>query len=100
MTDSKILTKDQLMGLILSTESSNLDDDKLEQAIKDWDNYYSTDGSIDFGWILCHLITKADLSNLNRITKGFPEYVRIFVEKAILADIEPDKIKEIMNNEQ
>lgn len=99
LTEAGIPTNDQLMGLVLSTESAGLDDARMEQAFNDWTRYYSSDET-NFGWVLCHLICKADLHNLHRISKGFPEHVRVFAEKNILSAVDPDKVEQVMNNEQ
>lgn len=93
---------DQFMGLIMSTESNGLDEDMMDQAFQDWRNYYGTN-STNFGWVLCHLISKADIYNLHRLSKGFPEHVRVFAENHIIASVSKDKIDEVMgdaNNDQ
>ena len=63
-----------------------LDDKRMEQAFHDWTRYYAGNET-NFGWVLCHLICKADIHNLHRISKGFPEHVRVFAEKNIIAHI-------------
>lgn len=99
LKEAGVPTPDQFMGLILSTESAGLDDKRMEQAFHDWTRYYAGNDT-NFGWVLCHLICKADIHNLHRISKGFPEHVRVFAEKNIIAVADPDKVEQVMNDEQ
>lgn len=99
LEEAGIPTKEQFMGLILSTESNGLDEDRMTQAFNDWARYYSGDDT-NFGWVLCHLICKADIYNLHRISKGFPEHIRVFAEKNILALADPEKVEQVINDEQ
>ena len=87
------ITKDFYMGLIMSTESRGLEINRLDQAVLDWENFYKGEVNTDFNNILCFLISQADLDNLHRISKGYPEHIRVFCEKHILAqgDINEEK---------
>lgn len=81
-----IPTKDFYMGLIMSTESAGLEIERVEKALHDWEMYYSQPDATNFSHFLCYLICKADKDNLFRLSKGFPEHIRIFAEKQILAE--------------
>lgn len=94
--EAGIPTKDDFMGLVMSTESNGLDEARMEKAFQDWRDYYSDHDYTNFGFTLCHLINKADLVNLHRISKGFPEHIRIFAEKNLLADVSEEKKAEVL----
>lgn len=89
-------TSDELMGLVMSTESNGLEEERLEVAVQDWTKYYTDNEHVDFGWCLCHLITKGDLEQLHRISKGFPEHIRVYAEKLIIDSVPQERVEEIM----
>lgn len=91
-----IVTKDTLMGLIMSTESAGIDDNLYNKAIDSWERYYNS-GQVEtnFNWLLCHLICKADSDNLFRLSKGYPEMVRVFAELNLKALSNPEKVAEV-----
>lgn len=83
--------KNTWMGLIMSTESMGLDGEKMDEAFQDWEFFYKGCDYSNFNHILCHLICKADVDNLVALSKGFPEHIRIFAEKQILALTDKEK---------
>lgn len=101
MEEAGIPTVDMLQGLLMSIESNGYKEDRLEKAYEDWQFYYDNPSATNFNSIICFLICKADSDNLFRLSKGFPEHVRVFIEMQLLKDIPEDKIQEIQgeNNE-
>ena len=84
MGQSKLDCKDLYMGLIMSTESQGLDIDRLDKAVKDWESFYNNEVDTNFSNILCFLICESNIDDLHRISKGFPEHVRLYCERQIL----------------
>lgn len=104
LEEAGIPTEDMLQGLLMSIESNNYcTEERMEQACNDWVRYYENPCATNFNCIICHLICKADSDNLFRLSKGFPEHVRIFVENQLLKDVPEEKLaqfKERENNEE
>lgn len=92
LEDQGIPTENMLQGLLMSIESNGTQPERMEKAFQDWVDYYEVADATNFNAIICHLITKADSDNLFRLSKGFPEHVRIFVENQLLKDIPSEKL--------
>lgn len=90
-----IPTVNTLQGILMSIESNGYKDDRLETAYKDWEYYYDNPVATNFNCIICHLICKADAENLYRLSKGFPEHVRVFIEMQLLKDVPEEKLAEL-----
>lgn len=97
--DLGIITENVLHGILMSIESNGYDNARLEKAYEDWEFYYNNSSSTNFSCILCHLICKADSDNLFRLSKAFPEHVRVFIEMNLLKDVPEEKLKELEGDE-
>lgn len=89
-----IPTENMLQGLLMSIESNGYDENRLDIAYKDWQYYYDNPSATNFNCIICHLICKADSDNLYRLSKGFPEHVRVFIEMQLLKNVPEEKLSE------
>lgn len=96
LEENGIPTEDMLQGVLMSIESNNnISGDMLNKALSDWEKYYNIPDATDFYSLVCHLICKADSDNLFRLSKAFPEHVRIYVETQLLKDVPEDKLVEL-----
>ena len=92
-------TEDFFQGLLMSIESNGYNENRLEKAYEDWQYYYNNPSATNFNSVICYLICKADTDNLFRLSKGFPEHVRVFIEMHLLKDVPEEKLKEIQGEE-
>lgn len=93
LEEAGIPTENMLQGLLMSIESNNNStEERIDQAYKDWVRYYEDPCATNFNCIICHLICKADSDNLFRLSKGFPEHVRIYVENQLLKNVPKEKM--------
>lgn len=100
MNDLKIVTENVLHGVLMSIESNNfIQEDRLDKAYTDWELFYSNPQATNFNCIICHLICKADADNLYRLSKGFPEHVRVFIEMNLLKDVPQEKLDQLEKGE-
>ena len=92
-------TENFFQGLLMSIESNGYKGDRLEKAYKDWQYYYDNPSATNFNSVICYLICKADTDNLYRLSKGFPEHVRVFVEMQLLKDVPEEKLSQLEQGE-
>lgn len=90
-------TNNFLQGVLMSIESNGYDQEVLIQAYDHWTNFYTNPDATNFSSIVCHLIKKADTDNLYRLSKGFPELVKVYVETQLLKDVPAEKIEQFQN---
>lgn len=96
LEEAGIPTENMLQGLLMSIESNNNStEERTAQAYNDWVRYYEDPCATNFNCIICHLICKADSDNLFRLSKGFPEHVRIFIENQLLKKVPEEKLTEL-----
>ena len=94
LEEAGIPTENMLHGLLMSIESNGVDEQRMQKAFDDWIMYYEQPAATNFNCIVCHLIVKADSDNLFRLSKAFPEHVRVFVENQLLKDVPAEKLSE------
>ena len=94
LEEAGIPTTNTLHGILMSIESNGFKEDRLETAYKDWEFYYDNPSATNFNCVICYLICKADNDNLYRLSKGFPEHVRVFIEMQLLKDVPEEKVNQ------
>lgn len=99
LEDHGVPTENMLHGLLMSIESNGYNIDRLEKAYLDWQYYYDNPSATNFSSVICYLICKADSDNLYRLSKGFPEHVRVFVETLLLKDVPEEKLAQLNQGE-